>query len=68
MSCWPTPNGTSGIFYRLGLAGPVDFCGLYRLHALTAGRAEAARQAEEKEKFKEISAFTSGVAHEIKNR
>lgn len=56
------------ILSALGLAGLLIFAGLYRLHrSYQLAAAEAARQAEEKEKFKEISAYTSGVAHEIKN-
>ena len=56
------------ILSALALAGLLIFAGLYRLHrSYQLAAAEAARQAEEKEKFKEISAYTSGVAHEIKN-
>jgi signal transduction histidine kinase len=56
------------ILSALAVAGVVIFAGLYRLHrSYQTAAAEAARQAEEKEKFKEISAYTSGVAHEIKN-
>jgi len=56
------------ILCALALAGLLIFAGLYRLHrSYQLAAAEAARQAEEKEKFKEISAYTSGVAHEIKN-
>jgi len=56
------------ILSALALAGLVIFAGLYRLHrSYQLAATEAARQAEEKEKFKEISAYTSGVAHEIKN-
>jgi signal transduction histidine kinase len=50
------------------LAGAAFFRGLYRLQS---GFMEKSREAEaerrEKEHFREISAFTSGVAHEIKN-
>ncbi|MDW3229475.1 MAG: HAMP domain-containing sensor histidine kinase [Acidobacteriota bacterium] len=56
------------ILSALALAGLLIFAGLYRLHrSYQLAAAEAARQAEEKERFKEISAYTSGVAHEIKN-
>lgn len=52
----------------LAVAGLVIFAGIYRLHAsFQRASAEAIRQAEEKEKFREISGFTAGVAHEIKN-
>ncbi|MGB9835451.1 MAG: sensor histidine kinase [Candidatus Saccharicenans sp.] len=52
----------------MALSGLIIFAGLYRLHeSFQQARAEAVRQAEEKEKFKEISGFTAGVAHEIKN-
>ena len=50
------------------LAGALFFRGLYTLqsrYVVKAREAEAERQ--EKERFREISAFTSGVAHEIKN-
>ena len=50
------------------LAGGVFFRGLFRLQSrymIKAREAEAERL--EKERFREISAFTSGVAHEIKN-
>ncbi|RFT17100.1 MAG: sensor histidine kinase [Candidatus Saccharicenans subterraneus] len=52
----------------LSVAGLVIFAGIYRLHAsFQRASAEAIRQAEEKERFREISGFTAGVAHEIKN-
>ncbi|MGB9906761.1 MAG: sensor histidine kinase [Candidatus Saccharicenans sp.] len=52
----------------MALAGLIIFAGIYRLHAsFERASAEAARQAEEKERFKEISGFTAGVAHEVKN-
>lgn len=51
-----------------GAAGLVLYRGLARLQA---GYVEKTREAEaekqEKERYREISAFTSGVAHEIKN-
>jgi len=50
------------------LAGALFFRGVYRLQS---GYLSKSREAEaeriEKERFREISAFTSGVAHEIKN-
>jgi signal transduction histidine kinase len=50
------------------LAGAVFFSGLYRLQAgYMAKSREAEAERQEKERFREISAFTSGVAHEIKN-
>ncbi|MCR4396354.1 MAG: HAMP domain-containing histidine kinase [Candidatus Saccharicenans sp.] len=52
----------------LAAAGLVIFAGLYRLHdSFQKVQAEAIKQAEEKERFREISGFTAGVAHEIKN-
>ena len=50
------------------LAGAVFFRGLSRLQArYVAKTREAEAERQEKERFREISAFTSGVAHEIKN-
>ncbi|MGB4704356.1 MAG: HAMP domain-containing sensor histidine kinase, partial [Candidatus Saccharicenans sp.] len=52
----------------LAAAGLLIFAGIYRLHAsFQKASMEAIRQAEEKERFREISGFTAGVAHEIKN-
>lgn len=52
----------------MALSGLIVFAGIYRLHtSFQRASEEAVRQAEEKEKFKEISGFTAGVAHEIKN-
>ncbi|MCR4409493.1 MAG: HAMP domain-containing sensor histidine kinase [Candidatus Saccharicenans sp.] len=52
----------------LAVAGLVIFAGIYRLHDnFQRARGEAIKQAEEKERFREISGFTAGVAHEIKN-
>ena len=50
------------------LTGGLFFRGLYRLQSnyMTKAR-EAESERLEKERFREISAFTSGVAHEIKN-
>jgi signal transduction histidine kinase len=50
------------------LAGGVFFRGLFRLQSRYMIKArEAETERLEKERFREISAFTSGVAHEIKN-
>jgi signal transduction histidine kinase len=50
------------------LAGALFFRGLYRLQSNYVAKArEAEAERLEKERFREISAFTSGVAHEIKN-
>jgi signal transduction histidine kinase len=50
------------------LAGGLFFRGLYRLQSSYLAKArEAEAERLEKERFREISAFTSGVAHEIKN-
>ncbi|MBC7349650.1 MAG: HAMP domain-containing histidine kinase [Candidatus Aminicenantes bacterium] len=52
----------------MALVGLIIFAGIYRLHAsFERASAEAIKQAEEKERFKEISGFTAGVAHEVKN-
>ncbi len=50
------------------LAGAVFFRGLYQLQSRYMAKSrEADVERQEKERFREISAFTSGVAHEIKN-
>jgi len=50
------------------LTGGLFFRGLYRLQSNYVNKArEAESERLEKERFREISAFTSGVAHEIKN-
>ena len=50
------------------LAGALFFRGLYTLQSRYVAKArEAESERQEKERFREISAFTSGVAHEIKN-
>jgi len=55
----------SGVFL---LAGALFFRGLYRLQSRYVAKSrEAEAERQEKERFREISAFTSGVAHEIKN-
>lgn len=52
----------------LAVAGLIIFAGVYRLHSYYQHASEEAiRQAQEKERFKEISGFTAGVAHEVKN-
>ncbi len=56
---------TFGLIFIIGV---VFFFGLFQVqrHYLEKKR-EAENEKKEKEKFREISAFTSGVAHEIKN-
>lgn len=56
------------IFGLISAIGIIFFLGLYQLqrHYLEKKR-EAEEEKKEKERFREISAFTSGVAHEIKN-
>lgn len=50
------------------LAGALFFRGLFQLQSrYVAKTREAETERQEKERFREISAFTSGVAHEIKN-
>jgi signal transduction histidine kinase len=50
------------------LAGAIFFRGLYLLQSRYVAKSrEAEAERLEKERFREISAFTSGVAHEIKN-
>jgi len=50
------------------LAGAVFFRGLYQIQSrFMAKSREAETERQEKEHFREISAFTSGVAHEVKN-
>jgi signal transduction histidine kinase len=52
----------------LAVTGFIIFAGIYRLHShYQRASEEAIRQTQEKERFKEISGFTAGVAHEIKN-
>jgi len=50
------------------LAGGLFFRGLFQLQSryMTKSR-EAEAERQEKERFREVSAFTSGIAHEIKN-
>jgi signal transduction histidine kinase len=56
------------IFVFLTLVGIVFFLGLYQLQKSYLAKAKEAEEARhEKERFREISAFTSAVAHEIKN-
>jgi signal transduction histidine kinase len=56
------------IFGLITVIGIVFFLGIYQLqgHYLEKKR-EAAEEKKEKERYREISAFTSGVGHEIKN-
>jgi signal transduction histidine kinase len=56
------------IFGLISIIGIVFFFGLYQLqrHYLDKKK-EAEDEKKEKERYREISAFTSGVAHEIKN-
>lgn len=56
------------LFAALGAVGLLIFSGIYRMHRASLTRAgEAAAEREEKEKFRELSGFTAGIAHEIKN-
>jgi signal transduction histidine kinase len=56
------------VFAMLVLAGAVLFRGISLLQARYVEKTrEAETERLEKERFREISAFTSGVAHEIKN-
>ena len=56
------------IFAFLAAVGTVFFFGLYELQKSFLDKAKEAEDARrEKERFREISAFTSAVAHEIKN-
>jgi len=56
------------IFGLISVIGIIFFLGLYQLqrHYLEKKR-EAEEEKKEKERYREISAFTSGVGHEIKN-
>ena len=56
------------IFGFIFVIGAIFFIGLYQLqtHYLEKKK-EAEEEKKEKERYREISAFTSGVAHEIKN-
>jgi signal transduction histidine kinase len=50
------------------VAGALFFRGVYRLQSRYVAKSrEAEAERQEKERFREISAFTAGVAHEIKN-
>lgn len=61
-------NNFFAIFALFCTAGIVFFIGLYFLqNRYLANKREVAKHKEEKERYREISAFTSGVAHEIKN-
>lgn len=56
------------VFVFIVMIGFIFFLGLFQLqsHYLRKKR-EAEEEKKEKERYREISAFTSGVAHEIKN-
>lgn len=56
------------IFGLISVIGIIFFLGIYQLqrHYLEKKR-EAEEEKKEKERYREISAFTSGVGHEIKN-
>jgi signal transduction histidine kinase len=56
------------VFAAMAAAGFALFRGVYLLHRHSVIRAkEAEAERQEKERFKSISGFTAGVAHEIKN-
>lgn len=56
------------IFGVIFVTGVIFFLGLYQLqNNYLVKEKEAENEKKEKERFREISAFTSGVAHEIKN-
>jgi signal transduction histidine kinase len=56
------------IFLSLCGVGVIFFLGMVRLQSRYLHKTrELQKQTQEKERFREISAFTSGVAHEIKN-
>lgn len=56
------------IFGFIAAAGVVFYVGISRLQTrFLEKKDELEKERREKERFKEVSAFTSGVAHEIKN-
>jgi signal transduction histidine kinase len=56
------------LFAALAAVGLLIFSGIYRMHRLSLAQSEdATAEREEKERFREISGFTAGIAHEIKN-
>jgi signal transduction histidine kinase len=56
------------LFGIVAVSGGFIFRGVYMLHSrFEAKKAEVEETRAERERFREISAFTSGVAHEIKN-
>ncbi len=56
------------LFGALGAVGLLLFSGIYRMHRASLARTEeAAGERQEKERFRELSGFTAGIAHEIKN-
>jgi len=56
------------LFGIVAVSGGFIFRGVYMLHSrFEAKKTEVEETRAERERFREISAFTSGVAHEIKN-
>ncbi len=56
------------LFSALAAVGLLIFSGIYRMHRSSLARAaEAEAERKEKERYRELSGFTAGVAHEIKN-
>jgi len=56
------------IFGLISVIGIIFFLGMYRLQShYLEKKKEVEEEKKEKERYREISAFTSGVAHEIKN-
>ncbi len=52
----------------LAAVGILILSGVYRLHRLTLARAEEAMaERKEKRRFQELSGFSAGIAHEIRN-
>ncbi len=52
----------------MAAVGLLILSGVYRLHRLTLARAEEAMaERKEKRRFQELSGFSAGIAHEIKN-
>ena len=56
------------LFAAMAVVGLLLFSGVYRLHRNSVARAEEAEaERKEKRRFQELSGFTAGIAHEIKN-
>ncbi len=56
------------ILGAMAVVGLIFFRGVYQIHRHYLAKAEEAiAEKKEKERFKEISGFTAGVAHQIKN-